>query len=81
MRSIGCIPAKKFVTDTVLVRDMLYALRRLKSSVLMYRKRATALTARPPAAESLGKCIKLLGVPWLPYAPRGRFRTTRCTTI
>ncbi len=33
MRAIGCIPTKKFVTDMVLIRDMLFALKQLKSSV------------------------------------------------
>ena len=36
MRAIGCIPTKKFVTDMALVRDMLYAVRNLKSSVLLF---------------------------------------------
>ena len=36
MRLIGCIPTKKFVTDMNLVRDMLFALKKLNSSVLMY---------------------------------------------
>ena len=36
MRSIGCIPARKFMTDVTLVRDMVYAVRELRSSVLMF---------------------------------------------
>ena len=36
MRLIGCIPTRKFVTDTKLIRDMLYCLNDLKSSVVMY---------------------------------------------
>lgn len=36
MRLIGCIPTKKFVSDPKLVRDMLYVVKELKSSVLMY---------------------------------------------
>ena len=36
MRSIGCIPTQKFVSDVSLIRDMEYCFKTLKSSVLMY---------------------------------------------
>ena len=36
MRSIGCIPTQKFVSDIQLVQDMEYCFKTLKSSVLMY---------------------------------------------
>ncbi|MBQ9148169.1 MAG: 1-acyl-sn-glycerol-3-phosphate acyltransferase [Oscillospiraceae bacterium] len=36
MRSIGCIPTQKFVTDLRLVQDMEYCFKNLKTSVLMY---------------------------------------------
>ncbi len=36
MRTIGCIPTQKFVTDFRLVQDMEYCFKKLKSSVLMY---------------------------------------------
>ena len=36
MRTIGCVPTRKFVTDLTLVQDMVYCLKELKSSVLMY---------------------------------------------
>ncbi len=36
MRTIGCIPTQKFVTDLRLVQDMDYCFKNLKSSVLMY---------------------------------------------
>lgn len=32
MRLIGCIPTSKFVTDTRLIRDMMYCVNELKSS-------------------------------------------------
>lgn len=47
MRSVGCIPTRKFCSDAALVRDMLYCVRTLKTSVLLYPRQATALTARP----------------------------------
>ena len=36
MRTIGCIPTQKFVTDLQLVQDMEYCFKTLGSSVLMY---------------------------------------------
>ena len=36
MRSIGCIPTSKFCSDAALVRDMLYCVRKLKTSILLY---------------------------------------------
>ena len=36
MRTIGCIPTQKFVSDLRLVQDMEYCFKTLKSSVLMY---------------------------------------------
>ena len=36
MRTIGCIPTQKFVTDFSLIQDMEYCFKNLKTSVLMY---------------------------------------------
>lgn len=36
MRTIGCIPTQKFVSDVRLVKDMDYCFKTLRSSVLMY---------------------------------------------
>jgi 1-acyl-sn-glycerol-3-phosphate acyltransferase len=36
MRQLGCIPTQKYVADMRLLRDMVYAVRKKKSSVLMY---------------------------------------------
>ena len=36
MRSIGCIPTQKFVSDLRLIQDMEYCFKELKTSVLMY---------------------------------------------
>ena len=36
MRSIGCIPTQKYVSDVTLIRDMEYCFKTLKTSVLMY---------------------------------------------
>ncbi len=64
MRLIGCIPTRKFVTDSALVKDMLYALKTLKSSVLMYPEAGYSFDGTTTVLpDVLGKCVKLLGVP------------------
>ena len=74
MRLIGCIPAKKFMTDVSLVRDMMYAVRELKSSVLMYPEASYSFDGtQTPLPESLGKCLKLLKVPVVMIRTHGAF--------
>ncbi len=74
MRQIGCIPTKKFVTDLTLVKDMIYTLKTLKSSVLMYPEASYSFDGRATTLpESLGKCIKLLKVPVIMITTRGVF--------
>ncbi|MBE6580131.1 MAG: hypothetical protein E7650_00760 [Ruminococcaceae bacterium] len=74
MRQLGCIPTNKFVADIALVRDMIYATKKLKSSVLMFPEAGYSLdgtATRLP--DSLGKCIKLLGVPVVMIRTFGAF--------
>lgn len=74
MRIIGCIPARKFMTDVSLVRDMIYAVRDLKSSVLMYPEASYSFDGtQTPLPESIGKCIKLLKVPVVMIRTHGAF--------
>lgn len=74
MRKIGCIPTKKFVTDTTLVRDMLHTVKKLRDSIVMYPEvgyshDGTATTL----PDSLGKCVKLLGIPLCMITTYGAF--------
>lgn len=74
MRRLGCIPTKKFMTDITLVRDMVYAVRELKSSVLMYPEASYSFDGTAtPLPESLGKCLKILGVPVVMIRTFGAF--------
>lgn len=74
MRHIGCIPTKKFVSDTGLLRDMVYTLKKLKSSVLMYPEASYSFDGcATPLPESLGKCLKYLGVPVVMIRTFGAF--------
>lgn len=74
MRLIGCVPTRKFVTDTVLVKDMMYALKTLKSSVLMYPEAGYSFDGTTTVLpDVLAKCIKLLGVPVVMITSYGAF--------
>ena len=58
MRSVGCIPTRKFCSDAALVRDMLYCVRTLKTSVLLYPEASysfggTALVGDPTDPDTL----------------------------
>ncbi|MCM1122350.1 MAG: 1-acyl-sn-glycerol-3-phosphate acyltransferase [Eubacterium sp.] len=74
MRCVGCIPARKFMADVTLVRDMVYAVRELKSSVLMFPEASYSFDGtQTPLPESIGKCIKLLKVPVVLIRTHGAF--------
>ncbi|MBR4790606.1 MAG: hypothetical protein IK024_06910 [Treponema sp.] len=74
MRSLGCIPTNKFVTDFVLVRNMKFAFDKLHTSVLMYPEASYSFdgTATPLPA-TLGKCLKLFDVPVVMIRTYGAF--------
>ncbi len=75
MRTIGCIPTKKFVNDTGLVRDMQYAVTELKSSVVMFPEASYSFDGTAtPLPTSLGMCIKYLGVPVVMIRTYGAFQ-------
>ena len=75
MRKLGCIPTNKFITDLVLVKDMVYALHTLKNSVLLYPEASYSFDGTAtPLPESLGKCIKLLKVPVIMVKTYGAFQ-------
>lgn len=74
MRHIGCIPTNKFVTDVQLVKDMRYALTKLKSSVLMYPEASYSFDGTAtPLPDSIGKCLKILNVPVVMIRTYGAF--------
>lgn len=74
MRGLGCVPTQKFVTDQYLVKDIAYALKKLGCSVLMYPEASYSFDGTPtPLPESLGRLIKLLGVPVVTVITHGAF--------
>ena len=74
MRQIGCIPTKKFVGEVGLLHDMLYAVKRYNSSILMYPEASYSFDGTAtPLPESLGRCVKLLGLPVVVIMTEGAF--------
>ncbi|MGN1188959.1 MAG: lysophospholipid acyltransferase family protein [Candidatus Ornithospirochaeta sp.] len=75
MRAIGCVPTHKFVAETALVKDMMYAVRNLNNSILLYPEASYSFdeTTPTPLPESLGKMIKLLKVPVVMIETFGAF--------
>ena len=74
MRLLGCIPAKKFINDITLIKDMRYAIQKLHASVLMYPEASYSFDGtQTPLPDSLGKCIKLLKVPVIMIRTNGAF--------
>ncbi len=73
-RHIGCIPTSKFVADTTLVRDIIYAIRKLRSSVVMFPEAGYSLDGKSTVLpDSVGKMIKMLGAPVVMIKTNGAF--------
>ncbi len=71
---VGCIPTKKFIPDVTLVRDMRYTVKDLKASVIMYPEASYSFDGTAtPLPDSIGKCVKLLGVPVVMIRTEGAF--------
>jgi len=74
MRSIGCIPTKKFITDVTLVKDMKYTVDTLKSSILLFPEASYSFDGtETPLPSSMGKIVKLLGIPVVLIRTKGAF--------
>jgi len=74
MRQIGCIPTKKFVSDTALLSDMRYALKELKTSVLMFPEAGYTFDGRVTTLpRGLGYLAKKLDVPVVMITTYGAF--------
>ncbi len=74
MRGIGCIPTQKFVSDAALVRDMLYAAKKLKHPILMYPEASYSFDGTATTLpETLGQFARLLGIPVVMIRTYGAF--------
>ena len=74
MRQIGCIPTKKFCTDTTLVRDILHTVKKLRSNVIMFPEAGYTLDGTTTTlSDTIGKCVKMLGIPLIMIKTYGAF--------
>ena len=74
MRKIGCIPTRKFMLDTSLVRDLIYTAKDLKESILLYPEASYTFDGTAtPLPESVGKMVKMLGIPVVMIRTYGAF--------
>lgn len=74
MRKVGCIPTQKFVTDFTLVKDMKYCVEKLKTSILLFPEASYSFDGTAtPLPESIGKLVKMLGVPVVMISTHGAF--------
>lgn len=74
MRLIGCIPTQKFISDSMLVRDIFHCVKKQGSSILMYPEASYSFDGTAtPLPESLGKLIKKLGIPVVMIRTFGAF--------
>lgn len=74
LRKIGCIPTEKFVSDVILLKDILYAVKKLNNSILMYPEASYSFDGTATDLPSgLGKFIKKLGIPILFIKTEGAF--------
>lgn len=74
MRLLGCIPTQKFVTDISLIMDMLHAVKKQKTSILMYPEASYSFDGcATPLPRRLGMLVKKLNVPVITVITEGAF--------
>ena len=74
MHQIGCIPTQKFVNDVTLIRDIEHALKKNKTSVLMYPEASYSFDGTATALpRKMGVLLKKLGVPVVTVITQGAF--------
>lgn len=74
MRQIGCIPTKKFVPDVTLIRDIMYATKKLGDSVVMFPEAGYSFDGTATVLpDTIGKFVKMLGIPLVMIRTFGAF--------
>lgn len=74
MRSLGCIPTQKFVTDVSLITDLKHAVIKNRTSVLMYPEASYSFDGRATRLpRKLGVLFKALKVPVVMITTYGSF--------
>lgn len=74
MKQLGCIPTKKFTSDTQLVRKMINTLKKLNSSILLYPEAGYSIDGTATTLPTnLGKLVKMLKVPVISVISEGAY--------
>ena len=74
LRQLGCFPTHKYVNDVSLVRNMVHAAKKNKHSILMYPEACYSFDGKTTVLpESIGACIKMLGIPVVMITTFGAF--------
>lgn len=74
LRLIGCIPTNKFVSDVTLVRDIIHAVKKLKSSIVLFPEAGYSIDGTStPLPDSVGKLVKMLKIPVVMITTYGAF--------
>ena len=75
MRWIGCIPTNTFVSDSTLVRDILHAVRKLHSSVVLFPEAGYTFdgTSTTLPIATTASLVKMLGIPLVMIRADGAF--------
>ena len=74
MRSIGCVPTQKFVTDLSLIQDMNYCFKDLRTSILMYPEASYSFDGTcTPLPRKMGVLLKKFDVPVVMIETFGAF--------
>lgn len=74
MRTIGCVPTQKFVSDLRLVQDMEYCFKTLKTSVLMYPEASYSFDGTATTLpRKMGVLLKKFDVPVIMIETQGLF--------
>lgn len=74
MRLVGCIPTQKFISDSLLVKDILHCVKKLKTSILLYPEASYSFDGTATTLpDSLGKLVKKLGIPVVMIKTEGAF--------
>ena len=74
MRTIGCVPTQKFVTDIGLIQDMNYCFKNLGTSILMYPEASYSFDGTATALpRKMGVLLKKFDVPVVMIETFGAF--------
>lgn len=74
MKHIGCIPTRKYTADLNLIKDMMYTVKELNSSILIYPEACYSFDGtKTVLPKSIGKFIKLLNIPVITITTHGSF--------